>query len=1214
MRARWIVLSTLFSLVLAGQALGGPAIFVGSKATPIERDAAQELQRYLFSVDRKLIPIEAGDALPSRAAGFVLGTPESLPEIGASWPFGLDVPKEEGYIHNSLTENGKRLLVIASPTAKGVQNGVYGLLEDWGFGFYLGGDTLPTEIPSVEKAIERGLSVSKSPAFAVRGSLPWYNFFNSPSTWELADHKAFVDQLVKMRCNFVGFHTYDFEPFAAYEFDGKLVGGEPLPNTSKPNWGTKPLKTTDFVGGTGQFFDQDLFGAASSLIENRDESMKSAKGLLRQALEYAKSRGLKTCLGFELHGDPTDLQVQARFEARLKQLLLDYPMLDYVWLWEPEAMGLNPGSEPNPRTTWFSETERAAEAFSDIPQLARRAEAVRLTLFGKYAYQVLKAYQFKARLVMSGWGGDEWLKCSDFFPGMDKVIPEDVTFSALDNIRVSPTVSKAYGALKPERQRWPIIWHEYDGDQWVPQPNLRETAGACRDALQKGCQGLLGIHWRTRDVEESATFCARFSWDTELTVEKFCLQRAENYFGKEKAEAMAQYLMRLQKLGYRWVGGPGQAECGMFSWSPGDPAKLSELATIDYELRKFTGQKPFIGIELIGEVGKLSKEITKTVVPFVPSETNPLNWIFETVVPEQPKTPVDDLLAYIEYVLMFDRANTVLVPGAGLEDYADQEEKDDAVKLIRDSKLADALQLYARRMKNKGELGVLATINAKAWADVRERAGLDEGQLDSLEALPDVYKKSPVLLVLPDRVIVAGTSDQSLKVTLKTRALGQKGFESTALAPMGKTTYALAFPESALKAKSIEYGIEVAGAKGLELKWPPDFPKHTATAGIYQPDAVATATPLSQSAPVSAVPIQASIQPERWTVQLTWAARSGEVYAVSRNGQVLGTTADGWFEDSTPPSNATASYAVEARNVNSGEKATSEVAVAVPELPLPQPPQEIRTASRGNRVILGWDCNERNAAKYKVERFDRANNKSGELVVEADSGHQMQISDPATPGEAYTYTVSAVAPDDRVGPPSRKVGIIASTEPLTPMLQLSFKDESFLAGLASLADKGLALGGKGWAQLPAQSEWDTGSDLTLSVWAKLDDVKGMPVLICKGAWQQAGYFVQILNGQVRFYLAGVDTLDAGQIEPGKWQHIVATFGSGEMRIYLNGQLAGRKSVTGHPRASNEPLLIGRYGLNDETYFVRGVMDDVRIYDVALTPGEVEGMYKETARE
>jgi hypothetical protein len=64
---------------------------------------------------------------------------------------------------------------------------------------------------------------------------------------------------------------------------------------------------------------------------------------------------------------------------------------------------------------------------------------------------------------------------TDRFPGLDKILPKDIIFSALDNIDPSwePNVSKFYGKLPADRERWAIPWWESDGgvtrhDQFMP--------------------------------------------------------------------------------------------------------------------------------------------------------------------------------------------------------------------------------------------------------------------------------------------------------------------------------------------------------------------------------------------------------------------------------------------------------------------------------------------------------------------------------------------------------------------------------------------------------------------------------------------------------------------------------------------------------------------------------------------------------------------------
>jgi hypothetical protein len=130
----------------------------------------------------------------------------------------------------------------------------------------------------------------------------------------------------------------------------------------------------------------------------------------------------------------------------------------------------------------------------------------------------------RVRLIVSGWGGDHWMRFTDFYAGLDRTVPDDIVFAALDNIdpTFEPNVSAVYGTLQSQRERWPIPWFESDGggtrrDQWGPQPNVHAFAPLLDDAQQKGCQGILGIHWRTRAVEEVAGYTFRRAWEPDLT-------------------------------------------------------------------------------------------------------------------------------------------------------------------------------------------------------------------------------------------------------------------------------------------------------------------------------------------------------------------------------------------------------------------------------------------------------------------------------------------------------------------------------------------------------------------------------------------------------------------------------------------------------------------------------------------------------------------------
>ena len=1193
-------------LTLCFVASAAPAIYLHPNATPLERSAAVELQRYMFVAFERVFTIELVANVPDDAVGLVLGTPDAFPQTETPWPFGLEPPRDDGYLLHSLRDDN-RLVAIAAPTPNGVQNGVYGYLEELGFGFYLSGDTRPDHSLKPKPYHE-----SVSPAFAVRGFLPRFGYFCSASTWEFEDYASYIDQMVRMRCNLVAFLARDTDPFAAYSWDGGRVGGEPLANTADAVNESQPLPTSQFFAGTGRYFSGEYFGASASFIEDRDTSVRAAKAVLQRAITYAKSRGMKVCLGFEVGGDALDADTQARFEARLRSVLESYPAVDFIALWEPEVQALLPHSEPAPRSLWESQARRFADAFSDVPGFARQAEAVRWALFAMRAQRILEAVRPDVGLVLSGWGGDRWLRCTDFFPGMDQVLDENVTFAALDSVRLAPEVAESYGQTAPDRPRWPILWMECDGDLWMPQPNLASAAEACRDVLEKGCQGLLGMHWRTREVDETAAFLARFAWNPELTPEDFCNRRSRDLFGQGLGDTLAPILMRLQNLGYRWVGGWGQTESSPFAWRPGREQNHAELAGIASELRAILQE---LGVlrgfaeSLPGLVPQVVPELASDALPeLVPNLAGEITGaILPSKIASEKRAALMNLLAQIDYVLAYDRAAAALTAGDGLDELVAAGSTNEALRRIQDSPLGPAALTYFSGMRTKDELGMLATLNTKGWANIRARTGLDDATLSPLEVIPGTWPDVPRLNLLPDRLIVTGLPAEKISVSLKARRLGARRFDEVELRRVSRSTFDLGFPKDLDGVENVEYGIVVRSAFRRRLVWPEGFPVRTVTrtrSALVVPDLPHPRA----AAEVKPVEPSVAVVPARYALQLTWDARPGEVYTVSRDGAELGTVSDGWFEDTAPPSGATVEYAVKARNLLSNHTAARYLRTTIPELPLPKAPETQKLGVRGGRVILGWDSDSPVADRYLVTRVDQERHVIGHRLVQADYGHLLAATDRVAGGEIAQYRIAGVTPDGRTGPSTRTLGVIGAAAPVKPLVHLSFNDDAFLEGLADLTEQALALGGRGWAELPSQPNWNPKDALTINVWVKLDDLNGMPVLVCKGAWLQAGYFLQIFNEQVRFHVAGVDTFDAGRPVPGEWQMLTGVYGAGEMRIYINGDLAGRRKVAGSPTPSQSPLLLGRYGLGDDAYFVHGLLDEVAIYDVALTRDELAAYY------
>lgn len=78
---------------------------------------------------------------------------------------------------------------------------------------------------------------------------------------------------------------------------------------------------------------------------------------------------------------------------------------------------------------------------------------------------------------------------------------------------------------------------------------------------------------------------------------------------------------------------------------------------------------------------------------------------------------------------------------------------------------------------------------------------------------------------------------------------------------------------------------------------------------------------------------------------------------------------------------------------------------------------------------------------------------------------------------------------------------------------------------------------------------------------------------------------------------------------GRWRHIVVTFSSAEHRLYIDGQLeaSGASRRSAFHDSPGVPLTLGAW-VDHGGGFFKGLLDDVRVYDRALSSKEVEALF------
>jgi predicted ribosomally synthesized peptide with SipW-like signal peptide len=138
-------------------------------------------------------------------------------------------------------------------------------------------------------------------------------------------------------------------------------------------------------------------------------------------------------------------------------------------------------------------------------------------------------------------------------------------------------------------------------------------------------------------------------------------------------------------------------------------------------------------------------------------------------------------------------------------------------------------------------------------------------------------------------------------------------------------------------------------------------------------------------------------------------------------------------------------------------------------------------------------------------------------------------------------------------------------------------------------------------------------NVTVAAWVYRDGAKNR-VYVVDG--RDHNYFLKFDDGTStpRFGVmtGGSFTIlnaDSGDIPDQTWTHVVATYDGSELDIYVDGSHEGSASASGDIDSSAGPARIGDYigGGYEHT----GLLDDVRVYDRALSQSEVTTLYDAT---
>lgn len=526
---RAVALILAAGVVLFTPPVGAAAwrIVAPADASAPEELAAREVRRYLYLRTGELLPIARARQTPPSRENLILVANSARPLVMAvatneTLRATLRGLGPEQFTLQTIVGPRREVILVSGGDGVGTLYGAYRLAEILGVRFYLDGDVIPDE--RIALAFPP-LNETARPLFALRGIQPFHDFPEGPDWWNRDDYLAVLSQLPKLRMNFFGLHTYpegspNAEPAVWIGLARDVGSGGAVRrsypsswhNTARDNWGYRPKRTSDYSCGAAALFEADPFGPdvmfgrfpQPTNAEDNDLVFNLTGNLLHDAFAHAHRLGVKTCVGTEtpltvpkqvaarlkeLGKDPKDpVVVHELYEGMFQRIAASHP-IDYYWFWTPEGW------------TWEgTKTAQIAATTNDLMAAIAAAKNVDAPF----------------RLATCGWVLGPQQDRAMF----DKILPKDMPVSCINRQVGNTPVERGFANVQG-RGKWAIPWLEDDPGLTAPQLWVGRMRRDAADARRYGCDGLMGIHWRTRVLGPNVAALADAAWKQDAWIQSY---------------------------------------------------------------------------------------------------------------------------------------------------------------------------------------------------------------------------------------------------------------------------------------------------------------------------------------------------------------------------------------------------------------------------------------------------------------------------------------------------------------------------------------------------------------------------------------------------------------------------------------------------------------------------------------------------------------------
>jgi hypothetical protein len=599
-------------LVYRGQA---QAVIVAGNSS-FNQFTARELVRYIEALSGAKLEIVSPDAarrIPKDQALILVGGPDAndlVREAAAKKLVRFDNLKPDGFVLRTIQISGHRALVAGGNDEAATLYAAYELIERYGAVFLITGDVLPQKRPDLELL---ALDLRIEPAFTKRGIYTTWEYENR-STMSLPDWYRWLDQMAKLKFNYLHLQWYPYEPWLRYEYHGevKWMGDVSMPQSGYMlrhyNFGEH--WTSEMEVGRDKFKAAGIYpGLAPPEFQNirePEQAFEIARNFLRQIIDYARSRKIQVWLGIDATSvapnlgrfttrtltlpfdhifatltcpdNPISLELN---EARLKSLIQTYPHADGFFMWMPETYPVCNHDEADRqfylklRPQYLGEGDSHALFTRDI---TRDNDQLVDSNSGS-VYFIQKLLEARDRIAPQVKLGVAAYGRLYLWPYIDKMFPKDVPFDEMESSGVWTPTGVPMNLFDGMRGRENTIINRIDDDSNMLgmqfNVHLYDQDQVLISSEKYGVTGFASQAYRDPETDWNIKYMSEGGYNAHLTPQQFYQDYATRIFGPAAAPHMMNAFDILEKneqlMGW---GGRGNFGCC------GPPKEL----TIAYEL------------------------------------------------------------------------------------------------------------------------------------------------------------------------------------------------------------------------------------------------------------------------------------------------------------------------------------------------------------------------------------------------------------------------------------------------------------------------------------------------------------------------------------------------------------------------------------------------------------------------------------------------------